>query len=194
MDRVTNRKSALKETQLTNKHIPPLPPAAMPTEHERHSLPVAYPHSHEPSSPLRASYARYSHRHYSPYTPPRSLYRPRHVQLSSSPEIQFTPADDPTLFPHIGTWLDSLREGPRGADGDDFTQFGPALVEQGFKRVFHLARPEFTVEELRRICGYEITEGLALTLLDYAKRDTQKIISEETRRRRKQRSEPRRYI
>lgn len=108
--------------------------------------------------------------------------------------MHFEPADDPTLFPTTEGWLNSVQNGPRGADGDDFLQFGQALTANGFKRVFHLAREDFTVGELRQVCGNEkITEGLARTLLDYAKRDTAKIVQEETHRRKRQRKEPRRY-
>lgn len=183
MDRITNQRNSLKGPEPASE-----PPKTAVNHQHQHSK-----HFHGPSSPiLQSPQSYYSHR-YSPYTPPQ-LSRYRYHTVSSSPDIQFDPADDPTLFPHIGTWLQSLSEGPRGADGDDFTQFEHVLVSNGYKRVFHLARQGFSVEELQRICENQISDGLAFTLLDYARRDTQKIIMEETRRRRKQHNEPRRYI
>lgn len=109
--------------------------------------------------------------------------------------MHFEPADDPTLFPHTVDWLESLTQGPRGADGDDFRQFAPALMNNGYKRLFHLARSDFSTKDIRRICGEDrMSEGLASTLLDYARADTRKIVAEETRRRKRERHEPRRYI
>ena len=107
--------------------------------------------------------------------------------------MQFEPTDDPTLFPLVGSWLESLRDGPRGADGDDFTIYKSALIEHGYKRLFQLASPGFSVGELQRICGEQITEGLASVLIDYARRDTQKIVAEEIRRLRSQKRAPHRY-
>ena len=107
---------------------------------------------------------------------------------------RFDPLDDPTLFPHVEGWLESLQNGPRGADGDNFTQYDAALIAHGYKRIFHLARDNFTIEELQRVCGNDMTEGLAHSLLEYAKHDTAKIVKEESDRQRRQRVEPRRYL
>jgi hypothetical protein len=46
--------------------------------------------------------------------------------------------EDPTLFPHIGTWLEELNNGVRGSDGHHFAQYGAALDNNKFTRIFQL--------------------------------------------------------
>lgn len=174
-----------------NKRAPIEPASARKDQSRRH-------HSHELSSPVRTPCRHRHHRHsYSPYSPPRVYYPSQfaHTRPPSSPDIQFEPTEDPTLFPRVENWLSSLDEGPRGSDGDYFTQYAPLLISNGYKRLFHLARPGFSTNELRRICGQDnMTEGLAATILDYARADTSKIVADETRRRRKRQYESRRYV
>ena len=43
--------------------------------------------------------------------------------------------EDPTMFPHISTWLMELDTSPRGADGQIFAQYAEMITGQGY---FHL--------------------------------------------------------
>ena len=111
-------------------------------------------------------YAYYPH-----YTPARPWH---HNAGSNNSHDHQTSSDlddieDPTLFPHIVSWLVELDASPRGGDGQCFAQFTDMIISQGYYRLCELV-DSVTAEDLKSICP-GILEGVAKALLRYVKAD-----------------------
>src|SRR6266481_8937463 len=81
--------------------------------------------------------------------------------------------EDPTMFPHISTWLMELDTSPRGADGQIFAQYAEMITGQGYFRLCDLA-DSMTIEELKTVCP-GILGGVAKALLRYVSTDVKWI-------------------
>ena len=127
-----------------------------------------YPMYYPPPPPPH--YAYYPH-----YTPARPQH---HNTGSNSSHNHQTSSDldnieDPTLFPHIASWLVELDASPCGADGQCFAQFTDMIISQGYYRLCELT-DSVTAEDLKSICP-GILEGVAKALLCYAKADVKRL-------------------
>ena len=98
--------------------------------------------------------------------------------------------DDPTLFPWVTSWLLDLDNGPRGADGHNFSQCALTLETNMFTRILQLEA--MSNQELRALCP-SIPAGTASLLLQYARGECNSIQKKESRRQHEARLEPRCY-
>lgn len=101
--------------------------------------------------------------------------------------------EDVTLYPRIPEWLQGLDDGVRGKDGQNFAQFGAALVGAGYNRICDLQDEKLvTAKMLRKDCG--IISGVAVNILRWARRDVSNIKDAERRRLRDLKRAPKRYV
>ena len=110
--------------------------------------------------------------------PPPSYSRSRYDDIpSSDPPEEF--GEDVTLFPRLSQWLVELDEGPRGADGHNFSQFVHGFEQEKYFRICDVA--DLSVGD---VCGIltGIAQGTASKLVSYAKQDTELIRKKEKRR------------
>lgn len=127
------------------------------------------------------------------YQPPHSPRTPRHYrrryQIPSSDPVE--ELDDPTLFPRVAEWLQELDQGPRGADGHNFTQHGARLEQNMFMRIFQLET--LMEEKLVAVCE-SMAPGTATLIMQYARKDCSRIRKNEAQRLREARLQPKRYL
>jgi hypothetical protein len=87
--------------------------------------------------------------------------------------------EDVTLFPRLSDWLQTLDEGPRGADGHNFGQFASDFEREKYFRISDVEDVDITT--LLAICP-GMANGTATKLLAHAKKDTAKIRKKEMKR------------
>jgi hypothetical protein len=110
-----------------------------------------------------------------------------HVAPQSGHHSEFDiPSSDPieeledvTLFPRLSDWLQTLDEGPWGADGHNFGQFAPDFKHEKYFRISDIGDVHITT--LLAICP-GMANGTATKLLAHAKKDTEKIHKKEMKR------------
>ncbi|KAF8591184.1 hypothetical protein K439DRAFT_1611494 [Ramaria rubella] len=93
----------------------------------------------------------------------------RDTYPSSEPED----AEDPSLFPHIDDWLQSLDDGPLGVDGLNVSQYATPLLAQGYICISQLV-DTVTVTDLLRHCP-GLLEGTAQLILRHAHKAIEKV-------------------
>ena len=98
--------------------------------------------------------------------------------------------DDPTVYPRLTTWFEELDNGPRGSDGHNFAQYAASLEENGYKRLFQLEK--LIKDDLLMVCD-GLLPGTASLILDYARKDAERIRKRETKRLREIRHQAKRY-
>ncbi|KAF8574998.1 hypothetical protein K439DRAFT_775686 [Ramaria rubella] len=120
--------------------------------------------------------------HYPYPYPPAPAQAPAPLQLHGSGSSQcndipssdpFDDIEDPTQFPMVQSWLETLDNGPRGADGQYFAQYGANLIASGYLRVSQIT-DTMTVGGMNEIC-MGILPGTSTLLLSYAVADVKRI-------------------
>ncbi|KAJ7463643.1 hypothetical protein FB451DRAFT_1265104 [Mycena latifolia] len=113
-------------------------------------------------------------------TPPQPSTMNRHgryddMPSSDPPEM----AEDSRLFPRIGNWLPELDEGPRGADGHNFSQYAPDFDREKYIRIVDLE--SLKINDLKTLIP-EMAHGTAAKMLAYATTDIGLIRKRERKR------------
>ncbi|KAF8181340.1 hypothetical protein K438DRAFT_1973409 [Mycena galopus ATCC 62051] len=145
----------LKTTPATPAHTPIMPQAGM--------LPGMPPFGyHFPSSFPGQSWHIPGPAFQTPQAPNAAN---RYVDMPSSPPAEI---EDCRLFPRMGTWLQELDDGARGADEHNFAQYAPDFQCQKYVHIVDLE--ELRIEDVTRLIP-EIPHGTATKILTYAKAD-----------------------
>ncbi|KAJ7161100.1 hypothetical protein C8R46DRAFT_1223421 [Mycena filopes] len=107
-----------------------------------------------------------------PAPPAATVPQPSTLNKGASLDSQDEP---PTVYPKVDDWLLDLDNSERGADGQNFYAYAPALLRNGYTRIIQIAEEgDDGVQVLREICS-DMTIGTAKLILRYAKKDCKEI-------------------
>ena len=159
-------------SQKTVKNPAPPGPAPPPLNPSYPTMPMYSPFP--PPMPFYPPYPPYDmfnrDRDYYRYSPGHA--KRQRDEIPSSDGIE-EPLEDPSIFPLVDAWLQSLDEGMRGKDGHNFAQYSEALTEAMFTRVSDIA-DGLNVSTLREVVG-DMPFGTASAMIRYAEADTKSI-------------------